>query len=103
MFKLLKIMNIYEINLYLIANFMYLHYYGKLAETFDNYLVKNDSIHSYNTRSASKIHIEYEKFSLGYSGATIWNSLPNDLKELKSSNAFKKALHTHVQSAKNTL
>ena len=33
----------------------------------------------------------------------MWNSLPNDLKELKSSNAFKKALHTHVQSAKNTL
>ena len=38
--KLLKIMNIYEINLYLIANFMYLHYSGKLPETFDNYFVK---------------------------------------------------------------
>ena len=40
LFKLLKIMNIYEINLYLIANFMYLHYYGKHPETFDNYFVK---------------------------------------------------------------
>ena len=108
LFKLLKIMNIYEINLYLIANFMYLHYYDKLPETFDNYFVKNDSKHSYNTRSASKIHIDfkrtnYGKFSLQYRGATIWNSLPNDLKELKSSSAFNKALHTHVQSAKNTL
>ena len=28
-------MNIYEIYLYLIANFMYLHYYGKRPETFD--------------------------------------------------------------------
>ena len=92
----------YEINLYLIANFMNLHYYSKLPETFDNFFVKNDSIHSY-TRSASKIHIDYGKFSLRYRGAVIWNSLPNDLKELKSSNAFKKALHTHVQSAKNTL
>ena len=88
---------------------MYLHYkYGKRPETFDNYFVKNDSIHSYYTRSASKIHIDfkrtnYGKFSLQYRGAIIWNSLPNDLKELKSSNAFKKALHTHVQSAKNTL
>ena len=49
---------------------------------------------SYNTRSASKVHIDfkrtnYGKFSLQYRG--IWNSLPNDLKELKSSNAFKKA------------
>ena len=62
-------------------------------------------IHSLNTRSASKIHIDFErtnygKFSLHYRGPIIWNSLPNDLKELKSSNAFKKALHTHVQSAK---
>ena len=44
-----------------------------------------------------------ENFSVQYRGGIIWNSLPNDLKELKSSNAFKKALHTHVQSAKNTL
>ena len=82
---------------------MYLHYYGKRLETFDTYFVKNDSIHSYNTRSASKIHIDYGQFSLRHRGAIIWNSLPNDLKELKSSNAFKKALHTHVQSAKNIL
>ena len=67
------------------------------------YLIKNDSVHSYNTRSASKIHIDYGKFPLWYRGAIIWNSLPNDLKELKSSNAIKKALHTNVQSAKNTL
>ena len=44
-----------------------------------------------------------ENFSIQYRGGIIWNSLHNDLKELKSSNAFKKALHTHVQSAKNTL
>ena len=70
-------MNIYEINLYLIANFMYLHYYGKLnPENFNDYFVINDSIHSYNTRSASKIHIDfkkrnYGKFSLQYRGATF--------------------------------
>ena len=32
----------------------------------------------------------YGKCSLQYRGATIWNSLANDLKESKSSNAFKK-------------
>ena len=38
--------------------------------------------------------------SLQYWGANNMsgNSLRNDLKELKSSNAFKKALHTHVQA-----
>ena len=108
LFKLLKVMNIYEINLYLNENFMYLHYYGKLPETFNDYFVINDSIHSHNTKSASKIHVNfkrkiYGKFSLQYRGEIIWNSLPNDLKELKSSNTFKKALHTYVQSANNTL
>ena len=44
-----------------------------------------------------------KNFPIQYRGGIIWKSLPNDLKELKSSNAFKKALHTHVQSAKNTL
>ena len=63
---------------------MYLHYYGKLPETFNDYFVINDSIHSLNTRSALKIHIDFErtnygKFSLQYRGAIIWNSLPNDL------------------------
>ena len=41
LFKLLKIMNIYEINLYLTANFMYLHNYGKLPATFNDYFVIN--------------------------------------------------------------
>ena len=108
LFKLLKVMNIYEINLYLNENFMYLHNYGKRPETFSDYFVINDSTRFHNTKSASKIHIDfkrtiYGKFSLQYRGAITWNSLPSDLKELKSSNAFKKALHTYVQSANNTL
>ena len=87
---------------------MYLHYYGKLPETFDNYFVKNDSIHSYNTCSASKIHIDfkrtnYGKFFYSVQRRNNMEEFTNDLKELKSSNAFKKALHTYVQSAKNTL
>ena len=79
--KLLKVMNIYEINLYLNENFMYLHYYGKRPETFSDYFVINDSTRSHNTKSASKIHIDfkrtiYGKFSLQYRGAITWNSLP---------------------------
>ena len=87
---------------------MYLHYYGKLPESFNDYIVRNDSIHSYNIRSASKMQVGFKrtnngKLSLQYGGAIIWNSLPNDLKELKSSNAFQKALNTYVQLANNTL
>ena len=48
LFKLLQI-NILEIKLYLIANFMYLHYYGKRPETLNDYFVINGSIHYKNT------------------------------------------------------
>ena len=42
--------------------------------------------------------INYEKFSLQYGGAIIWNSLPNVLKEIKSSKAFKKhCIHMYNQ------
>ena len=43
---------------------MYLHYYSKLPEPFNDYFLINDSIHSYNTRSASKIHIDFKKNKL---------------------------------------
>ena len=44
-----------------------------------------------------------ENFLFSIEEQLISNSLPNDLKELKSSNTFKKVLDTHVKSAKNTL
>ena len=45
-------------------------------------------IHAYNTRSANKVYIKYERTnyrrsSVDYRGAMIWNSLPNSLKEIK--------------------
>ena len=44
----------YEINLYLIADFMYLHYHGKLPETFIDYFIISDSILSYNKGQLQK-------------------------------------------------
>ena len=55
LFELLKIMMIYIYNKSIPnSNFMYLHYYCKRPETFNDYFVINDSIHSYNIRSASQ-------------------------------------------------
>ena len=64
---------------------MYWYYHGNLPAYFMNFFVQNESICSYNTRSATKIHIEFKrtnnaKFSLKFIGATMWNSLPVDIK-----------------------
>ena len=82
---------------------MYWYYHGNLPAYFINFFVQNESIHSYGTRSATKIHIEfkrtnYAKFSLKYKGATMWNSLPDDIKNIDSFNRFKKGLHTYIHT-----
>ena len=51
-------MNIYDLNMYFKAPFMYLYFHDRLPTFFKNY---NNKIHIYNTRSASSIHITYKR------------------------------------------
>ena len=95
LFLSLKILNIYELSIYLMALFMYSYFNDKLPSYFTNYFKLNEKLHSYNTRTASNIDVDYErtnyrKFSLKFRGAPIWNKIPGDLKILKSYTQFKK-------------
>ena len=103
LFKSLNILDIYELNIYLTGIFMYWYYRGNLSAYFTNFFTNNESIHSYNTRSATKIHVEfkrtnYAKFSLRCKGATMWNSLPDDIKNIDSFDRFKKGLKLYIQN-----
>ena len=103
LFLALDILNIYELNLYLIALFMYSYFNNNLPEYFINYFRLNENIHSHDTRSASNIFIEYRrtnygKFSLKYRGAQIWNNLPNTLKISKTYRSFKKSAKVYVRN-----
>ena len=82
---------------------MYWYYHGNLPAYFIHFFVQNESIHSYNTRSATKIHIEfkrtnYAKFSLRCKGTTLWNGLPVDVKNIDSFTGFKKGLKFYIQN-----
>ena len=97
LFLSLNILNIYELNTYLIALFMFSYFQRNLPNYFNNYFRLNEMIHSHNTRSASNIHIDfkrtnYGKFSLKYRGAQIWNEIPNNLKSTNSYHAFKRSI-----------
>ena len=103
LFLALDILNIYELNFYLIAVFMSSYFNNNLPEYFLNYFRFNENMHSHDTRSASNIFIEfrrtnYGKFSLKYRGAHIWNNLPNTLKISKTYRSFKKSAKVYVQS-----
>ena len=48
-FQSLKILNIYELNIYLMALFMYSYFSENLPSYFNTYFKLNDMIHSHNT------------------------------------------------------
>ena len=103
LFQSLKILYIYELNMYAIALFMYSYFSNNLPKYFNNYFILNKNMHSYDTSSASNILIDYKrtnygKFSLKHRGAQIWNNLPIELKSLQSYNSFKRCTKIYVQN-----
>ena len=60
-FKDLHILNIFKINDYLTALFMFrYHHLNNFPEFLKDYFLTNNQIHQYNTRNASKFHKCYK-------------------------------------------
>ena len=97
-FKELGILDIFKINYYLTAMFMFrYHRLKNLPEVFENYFLTNNQIHQYNTRNASKLYkcykrTNYVKHSQSNKGIDIWNSLEPKFKGTNSYNVFKKEM-----------
>ena len=100
-FKDLNILDIFKINDYLTALFMFrYHHLNNLPDFFKNYFVTNNQIHEHNTRNASKLHkcykrTNYVKHTLSNKGVDVWNSLETKLNEVNSFNTFKKKIKQH--------
>ena len=61
-FKELGILDIFKINDYLTAMFMFrYHHLKNLPEVFENYFVTNNQIHQYNMRNVSKLYKCYKR------------------------------------------
>ena len=65
LFQSLKILDICELNMYLIALFMYSYLSNNLPKYFNNYFILNKNIRSHDTRSASNIFIDYKRTNYG--------------------------------------
>ena len=103
LFLQLKLLNIYQLNTYFAALFMYSYFNNNLPNYFTNYFSLNREMHGHNTRSASNIYINYRrtnygKFSLKIRGAQIWNELPKELRISQSYNSFKKLTRDYIQN-----
>ena len=100
-FKDLNILDIFKINDYLTALFMFrYHHLNNLPDFFKNYFLINNQIHEHNTRNASKLHkcykrTNYVKHTLSNKGVDVWNSLETKLNQIISYNTFKKKIKQH--------
>ena len=71
-----------------------------VPQYLSDYFSRNHSFHSYNTRRREDIHPSRPKLSLGkrtfrYSGAILFNSLPETYKRTASLEAFKRLMMKH--------
>ena len=81
LFSKLGILDIYQINTFQIAKFMYCYHNNLLPLFFFKLFFTNSQIHGYSTRTANNYRVHHcrnnlKKFTILYQGPKIWNSLP---------------------------
>ena len=80
LFEELKILNISQINKYLVGQMMHKYHIGELPDVFSSFFTYNRSIHHYGTRQSNQMHLPKFKTGLGtrslaFWGAKIWNGI----------------------------
>ena len=95
-FKKHKLLKCHDIHSFQLGVFMFLFINSALPTKFHKFL-RNNQIHSYNTRNACSFHLplcrtNIRKFSVVYQGPKFFNSLTPEIAFSSSLSAFKKKL-----------
>ena len=103
LFKELNLMKLSHIYSYNCAKFIFLCYNNSNYNIFRQKLIQNNSVHRYETKSAHllrKPFVRLEKFMKSFlnKGIDVWNSLPYDIKMVKSQVTFKIKVKKHILS-----
>ena len=95
LFKALNILNVFDINKYLIDRFMFHVYNGNALEAFKIMFTQNKSIHNHDTRQSAHYHLPLvhkdvtKRSSIRYRGVVIWNEIMKcSIKTHESENIF---------------
>ena len=97
LFLNLKLLKLDDIVKFQLGTFMYKLKYNKLPSVIPHMFVSNENIHSHNTRNKNgylipSVRTKCRKFTVGYAGPILWNSFPQQLRQLPSEVLFKKKL-----------
>ena len=95
LFRQLKILNIYDLHLYLVAIFMFLYMKNIRPESFNEFFVPQSNINRYITRNADRLYLPnyrytFSRTTLKYRGPFIWNMLQSEFKKCQSLSSFKR-------------
>ena len=89
LFKELEILKLTDLVTLHNALLMYHYHYNLLPSSFEKFFPTVASVHSYNTRLASKstyyintIKTNYGKFNIRFAAAKVWNNLDENIKHL---------------------
>lgn len=98
-FNVLPLPVLYEMQL-LILIYKCMYFGEQLPLLFQNYFVKNENLHPYNTRQNLNLYVSSAKCISGFKrstnrGSKLWNDLPNHIKIKSSLHTFKKKLKTY--------
>jgi hypothetical protein len=101
--KILNIQHTYELSTLKFVHRQRLH---SLPEIFDNMYTLNETINTYNTRQSNKIFIprpknNYGKKSIKYTGAVLWNQLPETIRSCRTITSFTSQAKTHIYANRN--
>ena len=98
LFLKLKLLKLDDIMTFQLGTFMYKLKNNKLPSMIPHYVHHyNENIHSHNTRHKEgylipSVRTNCRKFTVSYAGPILWNSFPQQLRQLPSEALFKKKL-----------
>ncbi len=95
--NILKVKDIFRLQL---VNFIFKQQKKLTPKVFDNYFELNSNIHTHNTRQLKQIHVKKTKKKIGektvkYTGAILYNNLPDHVSFNQSVKGFRKKVKQH--------
>ena len=99
----LQLLNVYDINNFNIAIFMFMCSKGLLPPVMMSKFSLNSSVHHHNTRNSDNYHLpqvrtNISKNTIFFKGPILWNYLPSSVKNTPTLNSFKRAYKSHLVS-----
>ena len=101
LFLQLKILDIFKLNAFHVAKFMFCYHHQILPLLFSNLFLLNKQVHNYHTRSADdyrshNCRTNTKTFIVLFQGPSLWNSLPTHITNSETQCCFRKRLLNYV-------